>query len=154
MKISKIPLNRIVGGVASRTLPTYHSPHNKKKYKPEWQMSLLRFASVFAHFSPYVFSLKYEPHTTTMGLYRASQLSVHGEDILEEARNFSNRHLNWWNTHNDQHQARIVRYCGWFSGNYIPFFFFNFMQCISGWSKMVCGGACAKDWWLLEEWDN
>ncbi|KAJ9690162.1 hypothetical protein PVL29_012688 [Vitis rotundifolia] len=44
-----------------------------------------------------------------MGLYKASQLSVQGEDILEEARNFSNRHLNAWNTHNDQHQARIVR---------------------------------------------
>ena len=63
-------------------------------------------------FSTYVFSLKYESHTTTMGLYRASQLSVHGEDILEEARNFNNQHLNAWNTHNDQHQACIVRYCG------------------------------------------
>ncbi|KAL6333467.1 hypothetical protein AAG906_028652 [Vitis piasezkii] len=86
--------------------------HNKKKYKPKWKMLSLHFAPVFAHFSPYVFSLKYESHTTTMGLYRASQLSVHGEDILEEARNFSNKHLNAWNTHNDQHQARIVGYCG------------------------------------------
>ncbi|RVW86361.1 (3S,6E)-nerolidol synthase 1, chloroplastic [Vitis vinifera] len=86
--------------------------HNKKKYKPKWKMLSLHFTPVFAHFSPYVFSLKYESHTTTMGLYRASQLSVHGEDILEEARNFSNKHLNAWNTHNDQHQARIVGYCG------------------------------------------
>ena len=71
-EISKIPLNRTAGSITPRTPPIYRSPHKKKKkkYKPEWQMPSLnsvplRFASAFAHFSPYVFSLKYEPYTTT-----------------------------------------------------------------------------------------
>ncbi|RVW58718.1 (3S,6E)-nerolidol synthase 1, chloroplastic [Vitis vinifera] len=44
-----------------------------------------------------------------MGLYEASQLSIKGEDILEEIGNFSSQLLNAWNTHNDHSQARIVR---------------------------------------------
>ena len=81
MIIPKIPLNRSAEGNAQQ-----------KEVKPKWKMLSLHFASVFALFSPYVFSLKYESHATTMGLYRASQLSVHGEDILKEARNFSNQY--------------------------------------------------------------
>ena len=44
-----------------------------------------------------------------MGLYEASQLSIKGEDILEEMGNFSSQLLNAWNTNDDQSQARIVR---------------------------------------------
>ena len=66
-EIPKIPLNHTVGEGA----------HKKEKYKPEWEMLALRsiplhFAPFhsfslrhFAHFSPYVFSLKYETHTRT-----------------------------------------------------------------------------------------
>ena len=44
-----------------------------------------------------------------MGLYEASQLSIKGEDILEEMGNFSSQLLNAWNTNDDQSKARIVR---------------------------------------------
>ena len=44
-----------------------------------------------------------------MGLFEASQLSIKGEDILEEMGNFSSQLLNVWNTNDDQRQARIVR---------------------------------------------
>lgn len=44
-----------------------------------------------------------------IGFYEASQLSVHGEDVLEEAKNLCNRQLNAWMAQSDQHQARIVR---------------------------------------------
>ncbi|KAA8515440.1 hypothetical protein F0562_018949 [Nyssa sinensis] len=45
-----------------------------------------------------------------MGLYEASHLSMEGEEILDEAANFSSRHLNAWVTNlGDHHQARIVR---------------------------------------------
>lgn len=43
-----------------------------------------------------------------MGLYEASQLSI-GEDILEEAGNFSSLLLNACLQHLDRHQAAVVK---------------------------------------------
>ncbi|XP_037496550.1 probable terpene synthase 13 [Jatropha curcas] len=44
-----------------------------------------------------------------MGLYEASQLSIVGEDILDEAADYSHRLLNSSTTHLDDTQARIVK---------------------------------------------
>ncbi|KAK2988350.1 LOW QUALITY PROTEIN: hypothetical protein RJ640_001535, partial [Escallonia rubra] len=44
-----------------------------------------------------------------MELYEASQLSIEGEDILEEAANFSSQLLTLRMEHLDHHQARIVK---------------------------------------------
>nr|WOZ50755.1 terpene synthase [Boswellia serrata] len=44
-----------------------------------------------------------------IGLYEASQLSLVGEDVLDEARDFSAELLNEWVKHLDGHQARTVR---------------------------------------------
>ncbi|KAK3014674.1 hypothetical protein RJ639_009987 [Escallonia herrerae] len=44
-----------------------------------------------------------------MELYEASQLSIEGEDILEEAANFSSQLLTMRMEHLDHHQARIVK---------------------------------------------
>ena len=60
MKISKIPLSHTVRGN-----PNLWFTPQQKKYKPKWQMPSHRFSPAFATFSPYVFSLKYESHTTT-----------------------------------------------------------------------------------------
>ncbi|CAK9141037.1 unnamed protein product [Ilex paraguariensis] len=43
-----------------------------------------------------------------MGLFEASQLSIEGEDILDEATNFSRQVLSELVTHLDPHQARTV----------------------------------------------
>ncbi|KAK2992401.1 hypothetical protein RJ640_000476, partial [Escallonia rubra] len=44
-----------------------------------------------------------------MELYEASQLSIEGEDILEEAANFSSQLLTLRMEHLDHHQARIIK---------------------------------------------
>ncbi|KAK3014675.1 hypothetical protein RJ639_009988 [Escallonia herrerae] len=44
-----------------------------------------------------------------MELYEASQLSIEGEDILQEAANFSSQLLTLRMEHLDHHQARIVK---------------------------------------------
>ncbi|XP_058198228.1 probable terpene synthase 13 isoform X2 [Rhododendron vialii] len=54
---------------------------------------------------------KTELHADTrglMGLYEASQLSIEGEDILDQAAEFSAQLLNVWMTNLDHHQARVV----------------------------------------------
>uniref|UniRef100_A0AAU7LL56 Linalool/nerolidol synthase n=1 Tax=Zanthoxylum ailanthoides TaxID=159071 RepID=A0AAU7LL56_9ROSI len=43
-----------------------------------------------------------------MGLYEASQLSIGGEDVLDEAREFSEKMLNEYMTHLDHYQALAV----------------------------------------------
>ncbi|XP_057462464.1 (3S,6E)-nerolidol synthase 1-like [Actinidia eriantha] len=44
-----------------------------------------------------------------MSLYEASQLSIQGEDILDQAADFSSQLLSGWATNLDHHQARLVR---------------------------------------------
>ena len=60
MKFQKYPWT----GPREQYTPTYHSPHNKRSTSLNGKCHY--FAPTFAHFSPYVFSLKYEPHTTTI----------------------------------------------------------------------------------------
>lgn len=43
-----------------------------------------------------------------MSLYEASQLSIEGEDILDQAAEFSAQLLNLWMTNLDHHRARVV----------------------------------------------
>ncbi|CAL5408281.1 unnamed protein product [Camellia sinensis] len=44
-----------------------------------------------------------------MGLYEASQLSIEGEDVLDQAADFSAQQLNGWLTHlDDHHQAKVI----------------------------------------------
>lgn len=43
-----------------------------------------------------------------MALYEASQLSMEGEEVLDEAGDFSGKLLNTWLTYPDHHQSRIV----------------------------------------------
>ncbi|CAK9181270.1 unnamed protein product [Ilex paraguariensis] len=45
-----------------------------------------------------------------VALFEASQLSIEGEDILDEATNFSRQVLNEWVTRLDHHQARTVAF--------------------------------------------
>ncbi|KAL6333790.1 hypothetical protein AAG906_028976 [Vitis piasezkii] len=70
----------------------YYSDGNtqQKKYKLKWKMLSLHFAPVFALFL-HIFIAKCSWRRYT-----------------QEARNFSNQHLNAWNTHNDQHQVCIL----------------------------------------------
>ena len=43
-----------------------------------------------------------------IGLYEASQLSIEGEDILDEAGEFSRQYLTEWATHLDHQQAILI----------------------------------------------
>lgn len=43
-----------------------------------------------------------------IGLYEASQLSMEGEDILDEVGEYSAQLLNKWKTNLDHHQARTI----------------------------------------------
>ena len=70
-EIPKIPLNRTVGSVAPHTHQLIIRRITKEVQA--WMtnaLATLSFHSAslqhFAHFPPYVFSLKYEPHTTTI----------------------------------------------------------------------------------------
>ncbi|KAJ0019012.1 hypothetical protein Pint_10821 [Pistacia integerrima] len=50
-----------------------------------------------------------EDINSLMGLYEASQLCIGGEDVLDEARQFSSKLLNQSMSHLDPYQAKIVR---------------------------------------------
>ncbi|XP_031287270.1 (3S,6E)-nerolidol synthase 1-like [Pistacia vera] len=50
-----------------------------------------------------------EDINSLMGLYEASQLCIGGEDVLDEARQFSSKLLNQSMSHLDPYQAKVVR---------------------------------------------